>query len=212
MATYEETGDKTPQVEQVVNQAIEKALVHTWTAIPGIVDSFNPEKQIASVKVVVKQEYPKWGAGETAERDHPILSYVPVCFPGGSRFHITYNLEPGDTGLVIFSARALDDWLEHGKILKPAVRRKHSFSDALFLPGFRSFPEVITEFQPDGIEIRNKSRTSYIRLNDNGVAIQGTVLTHNNVDIGNSHKHDRGTYKDAEQRPLSGGCSGPPGC
>ena len=56
-----------------------------WTALPGIVQSFDPVAMTVSVQPAVAGRISD-EAGKAASVDMPILPDVPVVFPGGGRF------------------------------------------------------------------------------------------------------------------------------
>ena len=103
-------------------------------AMPGIVDSFNPETQTVIVQPAVK-----W---------FPLLRDVPVFFPGTRSNAITWMVQPGDECLVIFADSAIDRWVDTGEVSEPPSGRSHDLSDAFAFVGFRSRPNALPSF-PD---------------------------------------------------------------
>jgi hypothetical protein len=196
-------GDDSPQLESLLKTAIDTALRHTWTAIPGIIKGFDSTKQTAEVKVSIKQGYTTID-GDVKYREHPVLINVPVFFLGGGGFYITHNLNVGDPGIVIFSSRCIDSWHSNGDVQKPSNTRKHSFADGIFIPGIRPLPQKIESFDIDGLMIRNNSGSINMKVNDTGIEINGNVVIngdfkatggefkHDNVHVGNKHRHPKG--------------------
>ena len=88
-------------------------------ALPGTVESFDPEKQTAGVRP----------AGNAL----PLLYDVPVFMP------VPFEVNPGDACLVIFADREIDAWLEGGEE-KPSGRM-HSLSDGFAFVGWRTCPD-----------------------------------------------------------------------
>lgn len=164
------SGDPTPQFEQMITTAIDSHLLHTWTAIPGIVKSFDAAKQTAEIRVAVLQEVEQED-GSIIRREHPVLVNVPVHFTRGGGFAVTHDLLPGDEGLVVFSARCIDAWAKSGGVQPMAVRRKHSFSDSVFIPGITSVAGALESFQTDALELRNEDRSTRITIKDNIIEI-----------------------------------------
>ena len=103
-------------------------------AIPGIVDSFDPETQTVTVRPAVK--------------GFPLLRDVPVFFPGTRSSAITWMVQSGDECLVIFADSAIDRWVETGETATPLSDRSHDLSDAFAFVGFRSRPNALQSF-PD---------------------------------------------------------------
>ena len=101
-------------------------------AMPGIVESFDPETQTVTVR--------------PANAQLPLLRDVPVFFPGTRSSAITWMIEPGDECLVIFADSAIDRWFDSGEPAEPLSDRSHDLSDAFAFVGFRSRPNVLQNF------------------------------------------------------------------
>ena len=101
-------------------------------AMPGIVESFDPETQTVTV--------------QPANAHLPLLCDVPVFFPGTRSSAITWMIEPGDECLVIFADSAIDRWFDSGEPAEPLSDRSHDLSDAFAFVGFRSRPNVLQNF------------------------------------------------------------------
>jgi hypothetical protein len=63
-----------------------------------------------------------------------VLPGVPVAWLGGSGAYLTTPLPPGSTGWVIFSDRAIGQWLQAGAPVDPKLGRTHALGDGVFLP------------------------------------------------------------------------------
>ena len=61
---------------------------------------------------------------------------VPVLFPRSRKAAVTFPLEKGDTVLLVFAERSLDEWIEKGgNKVSPEDPRRHDMSDAIAIPG-----------------------------------------------------------------------------
>lgn len=70
--------------------------------------------------------------------DAPVINSVPVCWPtgNGGKAAIRFPLAKGDTGLLVFNDRSLDQWMKSdGRPTNPKDGRSHDLSDAVFIPG-----------------------------------------------------------------------------
>lgn len=112
------------------------AKIHTL--IPGIVDSYDEETQTATVRPAVKFAFRKADGG--LERYSPgSIPNVPVAFPGSGDFSITWPLEPGESVLLGFCERSIDEWKTvAGEAHEPADARRFDLSDAIAIPCLRS--------------------------------------------------------------------------
>ncbi len=91
-------------------------------ALPGIVVSYDAEKQIAEIQPAVK----------TGSMNYPMLSDVPVFMP------VPFEVHTGDACLVIFADVDIDAWFASGQPEQPGSARKHSLSDGFAFVGFKT--------------------------------------------------------------------------
>ena len=115
-------------------------MVSLHCALPGVVESFDPEYQTASIRPMVKARF----RGKPVSL--PLLQEVPVFFPGTRTAGITWPVSAGDECLVIFADFPVDEWLVSGEEGEPASARCHDLSDAFAFVGFRSRPNALPSF------------------------------------------------------------------
>ena len=96
-------------------------------ALPGIVESFDPDSRTAVIRPVVRTR---------SGIELPLLWDVPVFLPAA--FEICH----GDGCLVVFADCDVDNWLTAGEVTTPASGRMHSLSDGFAFVGFRSRPSL----------------------------------------------------------------------
>ena len=191
------------------------------TSIPGHILSFDPATQLAQIQVgIVRKD-----VNGKEFIPSPIIE-VPVYFYGGDAFAVECEINPNDGGIVLFSQRCIDGWVTTGGVANNPIMRFHDRDDAMFLPGLRSQPKVITDFANDGIRLRNKAGNQYVWLkkdgsivrtngngidtmlpngtvNINGVTIDPSgVITLPNGVVLNTHGHNQGndTAGDGQQK------------
>lgn len=199
------------------------------TSIPGHFLTFDPATQLAQIQIGVQRIDVN---GNTFEPS-PLIE-CPVAFLGGSEYFIEHQIDPGDECLIVFSQRCITGWKNTGGVANNPIMRFHDFSDAAVLPGLRSQPNKITDHQNNGVRLRNKTGDKFIWLKNDGTAaitvdtltvIANVELTGNINQDGSqtvsgdvvasdislvNHVHDKGTYLDAENRPLKSGKTGAP--
>lgn len=136
------------------------------TSIPGHILTFNPETQLAQVQVgIVRVDI-----NDATFEVGPIIE-TPVYFPGGE-FCLEYQIDPGCEGDILFSQRCIDGWVQSGGIAANPIGRFHNMQDAMFLPGFRSIPNALPNFQNNGVRLRNRAGTQFAWLkNDNTIEL-----------------------------------------
>lgn len=125
---------QTPSWAQVIKDAIDARLLDVHTAMPGIVDSYDPSTGLASVAPALKRVY----LNDVAV-DLPVIKRVPVLMPraAGGTAYVSMPLQQGDAVTLIFSERSLDVWKSTtgGSTVDPGDPRKHHLADAYCFPG-----------------------------------------------------------------------------
>ena len=155
---------------QVHKKVFRELMKDVHTSIPGHVLTFDPVTQTAQVQIGIERTDVN-GAIFTP----PPLVTVPVLFHGGD-FSVEFAIETGCEGWIFFSQRCIDGWFNTGGVAANPVARFHDASDACFVPGTRSLPNVLPDFQNDGIRIRNKSGSQYVWIKSDG-----TIQSNNGV-------------------------------
>lgn len=143
---------------QVHKTAFRELMKDTHTSIPGHVLTFDPVTQTAQIQIGIERTDIN-GAVFTP----PPLVTVPVMFHGGD-FSVEFAVTPGCEGWIFFSQRCIDGWFNTGGVAANPIARFHDASDACFVPGTRSLPNVLPDFQNNGIRIRNRSGSQYVWL------------------------------------------------
>ena len=120
----------------IIRQAINFQLSNVNTCLPARIETYESSEKKASVKPVLNTVTLD---GEVLE--FPIITNVPVVFPKGGQFAMQWPLSEGDTVLLLFSQRSLDEWLSSGGEVTNSDPRKFNLSDAIAIPGLSPFSE-----------------------------------------------------------------------
>ena len=120
---------------------IQRRLAQVNVSIPGRVQSYNASQQSATVQPLIQEAYIKED-GTRGVRDLPIIQAVPVAFPGAGSYGFTFPLTKGDTVMLLFSQASIDKWRKQGGKVDPLDDSRHDLSDAIAIPGLRSFSEA----------------------------------------------------------------------
>ncbi|MCK8669199.1 hypothetical protein M1M11_30425 [Pseudomonas azerbaijanoccidens] len=156
--------------EKLIRNAFGEMIKDVCTSVPGHVLTFDPITQRAQIQIGILRV----DVNDAAFALKPIVE-VPVHFPGGD-FAIEYQIDPGCEGDILFSQRCIDGWIQSGGIAANPIGRFHNMQDAMFLPGFRSQPNVLPDFQNNGVRMRNKAGTQFVWLkNDNSISMDNGV-------------------------------------
>jgi hypothetical protein len=169
------------ELGQVFDAQLKSLLVNLHTMMPGIIASYDANTQTASVQPALKRIFTEKGAVNL-----PLCVDVPVAFPGGGGYFLTFPVKPGDECVLQFSERAIDFWHFNGGVQLPAEYRLHDLSDAIAQVGLNSQPNKINSFYTEGTELRNRAGSNYVRIGDDGSITQmngggSTVLSSDGV-------------------------------
>lgn len=135
-----------------------------WTAIPGIIQSFNASHMTCVVQPAIqaKRFMPD---GSVKNVSLPLLLDCPVQFPAGGGCTLTFPVVAGDECLVVFSSRCIDAWWQSGGVQPQAELRMHDLSDGFVMLGFRSVPRVISALSTTSAQLRTDDGAAYVGVN-----------------------------------------------
>jgi len=148
---------------KTIRTALDSMLVNLHTALPCEVVAVDYEMQTVDVKIVVNRI-----TSDDKVIAFDILTEVPIGYTQTKQYSITLPINIGDTGQLIFNERQLDNWIVNNEIKEPDDTRKHSLSDALFIPNFVSRINNIPNISESELEIRTRDNLTKIRINENG--------------------------------------------
>ena len=118
-----------------------RAALHT--AMPGIIDSYDPETRRARVRpalrLVMSGEEP---GQDGAAIERALIVDVPVMWPAGSIYTTLFPLDPGDRGMLVFSERGMTEFLLTGDLAMPDKDRFFDESDGVFFPSDFGHPRA----------------------------------------------------------------------
>lgn len=170
---------------------IEGRLREVHTCLPGIILSFDPQKQTVQAQPAIQRIFISAGAVNL-----PPCVDVPVSFPGGGGMFITFPVAEGDECILHFSERCIDYWYTHGGVQLPAEYRLHDLSDAFAYVGVNSQPNALADYLTNGCELRSRDRSIRVSVlasgeidlvNGNGnlvLAENGDVTISGNLTVG----------------------------
>lgn len=198
---YREPDSESP-FTFMLDEALNGQLRGLMVALPGRIMAFDAETQRAQVQCGIRRIVN--GVPTTI----PVITGVPVQFSGDNAWYFYHQITPGETeGLIHFSQRAADTWINSGGVTTPVDFRMFSAADAFFAPGYRSSPGAIPNFVNEGCGLSNYTGSVKLQLTDGGITatvgdqvltLDASGLKHNGVNIGDTHTH-----------PILGGSSAP---
>ena len=174
MTTGPGVAERADDFEDAVRVATRARQASIQTALPAVVVSYDPVKQTVSAQPTIQGQRPT-ATGLGAPENLPVCPDCPVSFPKGGGYAITWPLNPGDEGVLVFMSRCMDSWWQSGGIQPQAEMRMHDLSDGVFLPGATSQPMKLANVYTGGMEMRNTSGSMHVRMSPSGIDILGNV-------------------------------------
>lgn len=149
--------------EEQARAAHESHQTRIWTALPGIVQSFDPAKNTCVVQPSIQGAVRTQDGSESAV-SMPLLLDCPVLWQGGGGCTLTFPIKNGDECLVVFSSRCIDAWWQSGGVQPQAEFRMHDLSDGFALVGVRSLPRALS-VSTSAAQLRTDDGAAYVQLN-----------------------------------------------
>lgn len=140
-----------PDLEDIIDGALEQLMYNFNCHKVGIINSFDPTTQKASIQLVDKASVQNQDGEQL--RQYSLLKDCPVFIAKGSQGGLTYSINSGDSCLVLFNDRDIDNWDGTGAIQKPNSLRTHSLSDGIAVVGIRSQINAITDYNNSATEL-----------------------------------------------------------
>lgn len=156
--------ERNSSLDTTIQTASVGAQAEMWTALPGIVQSFDAVAVTAVVQPAIM--------GINAQPDGsakpvrlPLLLDCPVVFPRGGGCTLTFPIRPGDECLVVFSSRCIDAWWQSGGIQLPMELRMHDLSDGFVLVGPMSQVRKIGNVSTSAVQLRSDDGAAFVEIN-----------------------------------------------
>lgn len=136
-----------------------------WTALPCIVQYFDPAKLTLVAQPCIQSRKVD-ETGKVTLFKMPLLVDVPVVFPSGGGFILTFPVQANDECLVVFSSRCIDAWHQQGGVQPPAELRMHHLSDGFAIVGPKSIPRVPADISSTKVTLRSDDGETFIELSN----------------------------------------------
>lgn len=155
-----------------------------FTAMPAVVESVNLSNMTCDCQITI-QGIAEDDSGVQSYTNLPLLLDVPIVFPSGGGFTMTFPIAAGDEVLVVFANRCIDAWWQNGGVNnKPMELRMHDLSDGFAIPGPRSQPRKIPSISSANLEIKKNDGTLLFSIAPGGdVTIPGNLIVQKGVQV-----------------------------
>jgi hypothetical protein len=148
---------------EMLQTALDQRQLQIHTATPAQIVSYNPSTMTATVQPALRI-IQRQTDGTQVPRVIQAIQDVPVGFPGGGGYLLTFPVQPGDECLLVFCERQIDNWHQHGGIQTPTDFRLHDISDAVALVGLRSQPNRLAGASGSTVQLRSDAGNLVIEL------------------------------------------------
>jgi hypothetical protein len=172
------------KLEVALYKSIAKAVsCNIRVALPGIVKSFNAEKQTVAVNLAIQESIVL--NQQQQNMQIPALLDVPLVLPRAGGFTLTMPVQAGDECLVIFADMCINQWWQNaatgpdgqgnysGQVQEKL--RRHDLSDGFAILGTWSQPNVLQNYDTARPQLRNDAGTVYIAIDDTTITLDGLL-------------------------------------
>lgn len=167
-------SERTGKMGEVLRRNNENISNEIRVALPGVIESFDTATQTAVVRAALRERMLIDGKEEDTEI--PLIPDVPVYFPGGSNFDISYPVLPGMECLLVFADCCMDAWWESGGVQNQTEIRRHDLSDGFALVGFRSQQGLAEKYRDDALVLRAEDTLLEISPEEVKVTTTGVLV------------------------------------
>lgn len=122
------------------------------------VQSFDSAKQTVRATINYKKTFFRKDSDGTyvpVQKDFPILIDCPVIVLRGGKSSLTFPVATGDTCLILFNDRDIDNWFSSGQNVPCATQRLHSFADGIALIGLSSKANALQNYDTARASLNN---------------------------------------------------------
>ncbi len=168
----------TQELYNLIRESFEYNMSNVHTSFPGVVKKYDNEKRRATIQPCLNRKLP---SGDFIQM--PVITDVPIVYPGCITSGIHFNLQDGDEVLCVISERSIDTWKDNdgGIDVSDKDPRRFNLIDCVAIPGLQAstFPGTGTEgfnlYDDAQISIQNEK--SIIELKDDKVEISNDTQT-----------------------------------
>jgi hypothetical protein len=185
-------------LQSLLSAAINNGLNGIHTCLPGTVISYDFSIQRATVRPSIKRQY-KDGRVDAM----PDIVSVPLMWPRAGGASLTFPVRPGDGVLLVFSERALEDWLTKGGQQPPGDPRKFDLTDAIAIPGLNPFTIPSLAENNDDVHLVYGGASVTIKPDGQTIITSGAA-TYDLRANGDVHVSAQNVYYDCQLMRISG--------
>lgn len=150
--------------DEALLSALDGRQAKIWTALPGIVQSFDPSALTCVVQPAIQAQV-RSSSGSAQWVNLPLLLDCPVTPMRGGGCTLTFPIAQNDECLVILASRCIDSWWQLGGVQVQAEFRMHDLSDGFAIVGPFSQATKISGWSTSAVQLRSNDGEAYLQLN-----------------------------------------------
>lgn len=166
------------EVKDVIKDWIKKGGENIHVSMIGKIETYNPQTNRASITPVGSLTCPDW-----TEIPYPTIHNVPLQYPcgNGGRSGCTFPVKSGDTCIIIFADRQIENFLSGEK---SDDMRNHSLNDAYAIPTLFSASVPTLKSNPDDVCLFNNGSLAVLNEGTFKITLaDGTTATFGGGDL-----------------------------
>lgn len=153
-----------PTLAETIDILMEARVQRINVALPGRVEKYDPEAQVAECSVLVRQRLLCLG-WETELRPVVTIPAAMVMFPRGGGHYMTMPVKKGDHVMLVFASRTLEKWRLTGDPADPITYDGHRLEDCIALPGMYPYSKALKGVDQDAMAL-GKEGGALVRIGD----------------------------------------------
>lgn len=148
--------------EEALESILDRRLMSLHTAIPVRVVK-DSDGHTVSLQPLLKRMF-QTPDGKQTLVDFPVLTDVPINFASGGGSTFTHPVKEKDEGMAIIASGSIDAWFQNGGEQPEMDARRHSLSDAIYLPGVRNTPRKLKNVSTAAAQLRSDDGKHFTEL------------------------------------------------
>lgn len=173
---------------ELLDEHFDYRMADVHTALPAKVLSYDASTQTADLRPQISRyiapDDDEEAEGARTAEALPDLYKVPVAFPRGGGFHMTFPLAAGDFVLVICSEEPTIAWRAKGREVEPGLDDRHGLNGCFAIPaGYPDTDPIGTAPSASDLELASDNGNTILRLDSSGtITITGNLTVTGDVD------------------------------
>lgn len=153
---------------ELINRLIEQRLCSVHTSIPGKVVAYDATNHAVDVQPLLKEPCFDDQQNRVKSESYPLLPDVPIRYPCGGGYTITFPLAVGDHGMIEVVEADTEALELSGNESEVFDLRRHNLSHATFVPDFWNRTDLIP-IVANALVIGRRSSGQQLRIGESNV-------------------------------------------